>query len=97
MYTIATCTYVRIRQVHANSIQMVCHTAVQMLCSLYMIYLYQHHITRMYICILFYLFHLTSLPAMKVEVEKRNGSEFEVELDSVMVSVGAEDDTGTLK
>ena len=34
---------------------------------------------------------------MKVEVEKRNGSEFEVELDSVMVSVGAEDDTGTLK
>ena len=36
------------------------------------------------------------LPAMKVEVEKRNGSEFEVELDSVMVSVGAQNDTGTL-
>ena len=33
---------------------------------------------------------------MKVEVEKRNGSEFEVELDSVMVSVGAQNDTGTL-
>ena len=46
--------------------------------------------------VLFYLFHFASLPDMKVEIEKRNGSEFEVELDSVMVSVGAENDTGTL-
>ena len=38
----------------------------------------------------------TSHSAMKVEVE-RNGTEFEVELDSVMVSVGAQNDTGTLR
>ena len=56
-------------------------------------------VTISYACtylVLFYLFHFTSLSAMKIEVEKSNGSEFEVELDSVMVSVGAQNDTGTL-
>ena len=77
------CTCVRIRHIHASSIQMLCDTAVPI--SYACTYL-----------VLFYLFHFTFLSAMKVEVEKSNGSDFEVELDSVMVSVDAQNDTGTL-